>query len=395
MSNRRVQILISTDYFLPGYKAGGPIRSLAGICAKFGDEYAFKIVTRDRDLGSKEPYQAIRVNEWQRVDNVEVYYVSPGRINPYHLGRLINATEHDVLYLQSFFSPWFSIFPLLLRRMRLTRKVPVIVAPRGEFSAGALRIKRAKKKVYLAVAFKSGLYKQAVLQASSIHEEKDIMAINHYERVLIASTPVIVAKDVALPSEGFSRVSLKKPGCLRVIFLSRIAKMKNLDGALKMLRGLRGEVALNIFGPIEDNGYWDTCQTIIKTLPRNVVVHYRGVLNHDNVGKLFCEHDLFLLPSHGENFGHVILEALSAGCPILISDNTPWRNLSEAGVGWDLPLSRPERFTEILQDCVAMDSERWLTLSEKASAFSRKCFFSSEVIDENRHLFQEALRLMQ
>ena len=65
---------------------------------------------------------------------------------------------------------------------------------------------------------------------------------------------------------------------------------------------------------------------------------YMGIVKHERVGEVFAEHDLFLLPSLGENYSHVTCEALSAGCPVLISDRTPWRNLQQKGVGWDVPL---------------------------------------------------------
>ena len=54
----------------------------------------------------------------------------------------------------------------------------------------------------------------------------------------------------------------------------------------------------------------------------------------------------FFFPTLGENYGHVIYEALDSGCPVLISDQTPWRGLSEVGAGWDLPLDKPDLFRQ-------------------------------------------------
>ncbi len=67
-----------------------------------------------------------------------------------------------------------------------------------------------------------------------------------------------------------------------------------------------------------------------------------GPLPPDRVAEALRANHLLFLPTRSENFGHVILEALAAGCPVLLSDRTPWRNLARAGVGWDLPLDRPE-----------------------------------------------------
>ena len=61
-------------------------------------------------------------------------------------------------------------------------------------------------------------------------------------------------------------------------------------------------------------------------------------MQNDEVLSALSGHDLFFLPTLGENYGHVIHEALLSGSQVLLSDQTPWRGLTEAGLGWDLPL---------------------------------------------------------
>jgi glycosyltransferase involved in cell wall biosynthesis len=123
------------------------------------------------------------------------------------------------------------------------------------------------------------------------------------------------------------------------VFISRISPKKNLLFALRMLQSVLGDISFDIYGPIEDARYWNRCEKAIGTLPPNVRVKYMGMVEHEKVGEVFAEHDLFLFPTLGENYGHVICEALSAGCPVLISDQTPWRHLQEEGAGWDIPLA--------------------------------------------------------
>ncbi len=103
------------------------------------------------------------------------------------------------------------------------------------------------------------------------------------------------------------------------------------------------------------------------------------------------EHDLFFLPTLGENFGHVILEALCAGCPVLISDQTPWRGLEEKGVGWDLSLSKPEMFREVLQRCVDMNDEEYMKWSERAREYGVNVSRDDNVVKQNRQLFYKAV----
>jgi glycosyltransferase involved in cell wall biosynthesis len=65
------------------------------------------------------------------------------------------------------------------------------------------------------------------------------------------------------------------------------------------------------------------------------------------------------LLSEVESFGHAIFEALSVGCPVLISDQTPWKNLQEKKAGWDLPISDLNQITTTLQKMVDMDDHEW------------------------------------
>ncbi|MCG7851979.1 MAG: glycosyltransferase family 4 protein, partial [Methanosarcinaceae archaeon] len=188
--------------------------------------------------------------------------------------------------------------------------------------------------------------------------------------------------------------SEKAAGRFKIIFLSRISRNKNLDGALKILNGLKGQVRFDIYGPMEDRTYWSVCQKLISSLSENIEVRYFGSVAHDQVGTVMMEHDLFFLPTLGENFGHVILEALCAGCPVLISDQTPWRDLEEKGVGWDLPVERIEMFREVLQRCVDMNDEVYVKWSERAWAYGLGVSRNDETVEQNRHLFFHAVGMM-
>lgn len=390
MASNPPTILVLLGWYVPGFRAGGPIRTLASIVERLGDEFEFKIVTRDRDHDGREPYPDIRVNEWQRVGKAQVLYLSPDRASPASIRRVVNDTPHDVLYLNSFFSPRFSVTPMLLRMFRLIDPRPVIMAPRGELSIDAVKLKAPRKRLFLAAARLVRLYRGVVWQASSGFEEADIRST--IGRGAGSSPEVVVAGDLAAPpSAAVSRAARQKqPGRLRAVFLSRIAPMKNLEGALRMLAGVRGEVTLDVYGPLQDPEYWSRCQAVIASLPANVRVEYRGEARHDQVGEIFAAHDLFLFPTLGENFGHVIVEALSAGCPILISDRTPWRELEPSGAGWDLPLEHPERFTEVIQRCVQMDGEALEAMSRCARALGVARSADEASIAQNRELFRAA-----
>jgi glycosyltransferase involved in cell wall biosynthesis len=379
-------ILTLVNYYLPGYKAGGTIRSLANLVQQLGDEFFFKIVTNDRDHQDRAPYPDVRVNGWNEVGKASVYYVSTKMRTLAGIRRILLESGCDVLYPNSLLSPWFSILPLVLRRLRLIPPRPVVLAPRGEFAPGAMALKTRRKKAFWHAARAAGLFRDLTWQAGSPDEARDMRAW------LGPAQPIMVARDPsgAIPSkvrpQGHGR-----QGPLRVVFLARISAIKNLEGALAILRGIRGQLLFDIYGPIEDDAIWNRCRAAIAALPVNVTARYRGVLTPGQVPEVLAGYDVFFLPSGSESFGHVILEALAAGLPVVISDRTPWRDLAAAGVGFDLPLERPELFGAAFEKILAASAEELDAWSARAHAFALKRLTDPEAGDQHRELFTRAL----
>lgn len=167
-------ILTFVHYYLPGYKSGGPVRTIANMVERLSGELEFHIVTADRDMLDTQPYSDIIVDSWNMVGKARVFYTSPARCSLGSIAKLVNDTPHDVLYLNSFFDPVFTVKPLLARRLGLLPKRPTVLAPRGEFSEGALCIKSWKKGFYIKAASLFGLYHDLTWHASSNHELDDI-----------------------------------------------------------------------------------------------------------------------------------------------------------------------------------------------------------------------------
>jgi len=387
VKNKKI-VLIFIGTYIPGYKAGGPIQSIKNLVDCLSNEFEFKIITSDRDFGDNKAYNKIKQGIWNKVGQAKVYYLMPNEYSLLKLREILNLSIYDICYLNSFFSPIFTIKPLILRRFGLIKKVPLIIAPRGEFSEGALKLKKLKKYLYLKLVKLFGLYNDIIWQASSKYEKKDIL------RWFGSKVSVVIAPNLPSPlykKEKQLNTNVKVAGFLKVIFLSRVSKKKNLLGALKMLKRLNGKVLFNIYGPLEDKDYWVECRKIIKRFPNNIRVQYMGDVEHEQVGVVIKEHNLFFLPTLGENFGHVILEALVAGCPVLISDQTPWRDLEEKGVGWDLPLNCPKKFQDVLQKCIDMNIQEYNALSKRAYKFGLKIVKDKSTLNLNRELFYQAL----
>jgi glycosyltransferase involved in cell wall biosynthesis len=362
----RGRVLVFTDWYLPGFRAGGPVTSIANIVQQFRGEIDFRILTTNCEYGMTQPYEGVPYDRWvDRGENLRVFYTSAARRGIASLRAAALSADCDTWYITGVYSLRFSILPLLF-----ARRVPglrVVVAPRGMLSAHAIGVKRLKKQVFLTVARIVQLYKGVVFQATNSREAEDIAA--HFPR-----NEVILAPNLPRPVTTGGPMSVKKEaGSLKLVFVGRVAPEKNTLGAVKALLDFaRGkeliyknstkQIELRIYGQIYNEAYWSSCQEVIAQLPENISVKQMGAISPELLPQAIGEAHFLLLPSAGENYGHAIVEALTCGRPVIISDQTPWNGVEAARAGWAIRLEEPERFAGVVAECVQMgqgEYEQW------------------------------------
>src|ERR1043166_1802412 len=373
------RVLAFVEYYLPGFRAGGPMRSVSALVAQLGDEIDFRVVTRDRDEGSAAPYPKVLSGEWLPVGKARVRYLAPREITTRRLVTIVNKVQPDVVYLNSLFAP-MTVRLLAARRLGALKGIPILLAPRGELSPGARRLKALKKSIFLRLSHWTRLHDGVVFQASTLGEQGKIASefpLNEIPRV--ARNPVNLRATV--------RTGVKERGSARIVFLGRITRVKNLHLAIEHIRSLKGSIAFDIYGPVIDESYWRECRALLASMPSNIAVSYQGPIAHELVASTLSAHDIFFLPTAGENFGHAIVEAFLAGCPVVISDQTPWRGLEQRAVGWDLKLEDTAAWRRALQTCVDMDADSYARASANCQSFGNS-IAAVDTFEENRHLFR-------
>lgn len=348
----RRKILVLVDWYLPGYKGGGQIKAVQYIAENLNNEFDFYILCRNYDSDGSV-YSGVPSGVWVKSGNVSIKYLSKGdKSYFFSIIQEIAKNGWHTLYLNSYFSFFFSILPALYVKFFPHSFKRIILAPRGEFSPGALNLKADKKMRFIRVARFLGVHDNITWHASTEHESLDIQAV--YPGPLIK-----IAKEL-LPIAVRSEATYieKNSGTLRLFFLSRITPKKGLDFALEVLASVRhGIVEFDIYGPIEDAKYWEKCTALIEKLPPNVTARYCGEVPHERISQIIPPYHFLFFPTLGENFGYVIIEAFLSCRPILISDNTPWRDLENAGVGWELPLADKTAFAEKIQFCIGLSQQ--------------------------------------
>lgn len=385
----RPVILILSSRFAPAFKAGGPIQSLHALVNRLSGEFRFKVLTRDRDTGETRPFPGIPAGAWRAVDGAEVLYMPPGPARGLRLIREIRAAPHRLLYINSFFDPLFTLLPLLALKAGLLKHGPVVLAPRGELAAGALAQKRFKKWFFLRVLRGLGLYRDVVWHATCEEERQEILEAFPG----LSAGRIVVARNMAMEPPAAPAAPHRPPkraGVLRAVFISRISPKKNLVKAVEWLGRVQGQVSLDVFGNISDPSYWRQCLAEASRSP-NVQIVYQGAIPHESVVKRLSEYDVFVFPTLGENFGHVILESLLAACPVIISPFTPWRNIEKVFAGWVVPLEPESKPVAILQQIADMREDEHAEWRRGAAREGRRILDERAPSEEHVKMFKKAL----
>lgn len=381
--SRRPRVLVLSPYFLPAQQGGGSVRAVQALTAALKDEFDFTVLARDHDLRSPTPYAASACEAARHATGLDLRYLARGSAGR----QLLHATlaePFDLVYLNSLMALDLALLPLLWARRLGASAPPILIAPRGELMSGALAQRPLAKRLYLALLRGLGLLRRARFHATTAEEAQAIAA------AVGPCAAIDVAGDLP-PSmtEATHEAPPRSVGPLRLLFLSRIDPVKNLGFALDVLARLKQPAVLTIGGPIGNPSVWADCETRIRQLPAHVQAQYLGPQAPEAVPALYATHDLLFLPTLGENHGYVIQEALMCGCPVLISDRTPWRGLEALGVGADLPLEHPERFVAWLD---AQTPESLQRLRPACRAFAQSASRASPARQQTRALLQSALQ---
>lgn len=387
---KKVKILTFVSHYLPGYKAGGPLRTLANMVNNLDDSFEFWIITQDRDQDESIAYDSVFINQWQKVSKAHVYYISPEFSTIRGIAKIVRSTEHDLIYLNSFFDPIFTLKPLLGLKFLCSNYKPVVLAPRGEFSEGALRIKSLKKNTYLKLI--PWLYKGINFQASSEYEKTDTLRALPWVQEKDIYVAIDLAEKPTAKSPVVTALNNSASSSIRLIFLSRICKMKNLDYALSVLSKVTSQICLDIYGPQEEPDYWSECEVLIRDLPANIQVNYCGNVMPEHVKPTFAAYDLFFFPTKGENYGHVIAESISVGTPVLLSDQTPWRDLENEGLGWDYPLDDPLQFARAIERFASIPVEERKLRRDLVYKKAVEKLSDQSAIESNKQMFLSVLK---
>lgn len=365
----RPVVLVAIDWYLPAFRAGGPIRSIANLVAALGGDIDFRIVCGNRDLGAHEPLP-VDLDTWHTVGKAQVLYLPESEWTPAQWTALLQDIQPDLLYLNSLYSGPFSRLPWTVARSMGT---PTTLAPRGMLGPGALSVKPLRKRAWLWLQRLTGGYRDIRWHASTKQEAAEI-------RAWFPKADIRVALNLPVP---FSPTPPnRQTGELRILSVGRIHPIKNYPFGVDVAESLvdaETRVQYRMVGPTEDAAEADR----IRQQCDAIELELTGAVSPTETADHFAWADLVLVPSFNENFGHSVAEAVAAGRPVIVSDQTAWSDLHPGPSVHCLPLELDAWRTaaQELLDMGAADLER------HSKDTHRRCLLDAPHLAAQRALF--------
>ena len=363
-------ILISYNYFLPAYKAGGPIKSIANLVRNLKSEFEFYIVCSNHDHNETTQLKEINPDAWNDFENgtAKVYYTSTSKIK-----NIIAEIKPDIVFVNGLYSWRFTILPLVFS------KAKKIISVRGMLHPGALSQKSFKKKVFLTALKFSGVTKNATFHVT---DEKEA---GYTRKVFGRNAAIKIAAN--LPTFLKPQSNDKNSAELNLMSIALISPMKNHLLVLKSLSNVKQRINYRIYGPVKDEQYWQKCLGSIKLLPQNVKVEYMGEIPPQDIEQALSWAHTFILPSKSENFGHAIVEALSAGKPVISSKNIPWNDLETHHCGFNIAQEDTNAMAEKIVYLANLGNDEYQLMSKNAANYIRQKIDIASTIRAYRELF--------
>ncbi|MGO9312921.1 MAG: glycosyltransferase [Syntrophobacteraceae bacterium] len=210
---------------------------------------------------------------------------------------------------------------------RVARKydVPLVVSPRGTLSKWAFKSGARVKRVFWPLVQKPALAATACFHATAESEFEDIRRMGFRQPACVIPNGIDIPPPKLRPHTD----------ARTLLFLGRIHPVKGVDMLLRAWAAVEPrfpEWELRIAGP-NNNGYLPKMQSLAEELGLKRVV-FCGPLYGDTKQAAYREAELFVLPTHSENFGITVAESLAAGTPAIVTKGAPWSSLERNRAGW-------------------------------------------------------------
>ena len=283
------------------------------------------------------------------LENCTVHYINGNALG---LGmkedwlKVLDSVRPDMVHVNCCWMPEIA----LAQWWAQERGYKVVLTPHGMLEPWIMRRHYWTKKLPALLLFQKKAVKRADMLHATATSEKE-----HLEALGLNKKITVIANGIDVEAIEMKR-SWRRNG--NILFLSRIHVKKGINFLIEAVAAMKdvfADYTINIAGEGEE-AYINELKQLTRQLGIERQVNFIGGVYGDMKWRLFKEADLFVLPTHSENFGIVVAEALASGTPVITTKGTPWSDLEEYGCGW---------WTEVGTEPTAKALSSFLSLTEQ------------------------------
>ena len=300
-----------------------------------------------------------------------------------------NSFNADLYHINSIWKPVNYISAKSAQR----KKIPYIISVHGMLEPWCLQQGKLKKEIFKKTFLLSVLNKAACVHVTGELEYKAVR--NYGVKAPIAIIPIGLNTEKYLSKSSnndayeinkeWNAFSQKKI----ILFLSRIHPKKGVDILCDAWADLKlkfPEWHLVIAGPSEPSYQKKLAELVIK---KNISdrITFTGAVYGKAKYQLLALADIFVLPTHSENFGIVILEALASGTPVITTTGTPWDDLLLYKCGWYINQGK-QNLINALDEALSMNDMQRKTLDLNGIQLVKNKYSWNKISQQMNQLYE-------
>lgn len=280
------------------------------------------------------------------VDGVKVTYFkrstkdhthfSPGLL--YNLFKVLRQAQHDKIAIIIHIHAWWNLVSVLSCAVAFWHKTPVVLSPRGMLTSYTQTNRNSFAKKFIHKLIGKRLLNYCHIHATSEQEKQDVLSIINPKSIGVIPNLVELegADKLKLKDQSFKSFHELPDGkrLFKLIFLSRIEEKKGIILLFNALAMVDFDFTLSIAGS-GDEAYIRILKTKARDLKIDHQITWLGQIKNDDKFALLKQHDCLVLCSYNENFANVVVESLSVGTPVILSDQVGLSDyVKENDLGW-------------------------------------------------------------